>query len=225
MRDHGKEKSVAKKPQNEAPLKIIDAHLHTNFSGKPNKYSDIIYSKDSLDNDMKENGVIGAVSHTKSAYVGHFDGAPMHIIHCAGIDEDTKFADVEAGLKKKQFSCIKIYLGYIYKYATDPLYERYYKLAEKYQVPVVFHTGDTSEPDAMLKYSEPMILDEVAVKHRKNIFVIAHLGNPWVKTAAEIVYKNENVYADISAFLVGNFKDRSQANMDQQITEARRVGV
>lgn len=211
-------KKVSKKAHNEK-LQIIDAHLHTNFSGKPNSFSQILYSRETLEKEMKQNGVVGAISHTKSAYVGHFDGAPMNIVHCAGIDEDTKLSVVEDGLKKKKFSCIKIYLGYVHKYATDPLYVRYYKLAEKYNVPVVFHTGDTSTSDALLKFSEPMIIDEVAVKNRKVTFVIAHLGNPWVPTAAEIVYKNANVYADISAFLVGDLTERTQSNLDTQITK------
>ncbi len=211
-------KGVTKKSHDDH-FPIIDAHLHTNFSGKPNSYSGILYSRESLEKEMKQNGVVGAVSHTKSAYVGYFDGKPLNMIHCAGIDDDTKFTDVESGLKKKQFSCIKIYLGYVYKYATDPFYERYYKLAEKFNVPVVFHTGDTSDTDAMLKYSEPMAIDEVAVKHRKITLVIAHLGNPWVQTAAEIVYKNANVYADLSAFLVGDLTQRSQSNLDEQVTK------
>lgn len=211
-------KKVAEKSQKEN-IQIIDAHLHTNFSGKPNSFSQILYSRETLEKEMKQNGVIGAISHTKSAYVGHFDGTPMNIVHCAGIDDDTKLAVVEDGLKKKKFSCIKIYLGYIHKYATHPLYVRYYKLAEKYNVPVVFHTGDTSTTDALLKYSEPMIIDEVAVKYRNVTFVIAHLGNPWVQTAAEIVYKNANVYADISAFLVGDITKRTPSNLDTQITK------
>jgi uncharacterized protein len=31
--------------------------------------------------------------------------------------------------------------------------------------------------------------------------VLCHFGNPWVEEAAELVYKNENVYADTSGLL------------------------
>ena len=34
--------------------------------------------------------------------------------------------------------------------------------------------------------------------------MIAHFGNPWITDAAEVVYKNENVWADLSGLLVGD---------------------
>ncbi|OGI06618.1 MAG: hypothetical protein A2Y40_06045 [Candidatus Margulisbacteria bacterium GWF2_35_9] len=34
--------------------------------------------------------------------------------------------------------------------------------------------------------------------------VICHLGNPWVMDTAELLYKNENVYADLSGILIGD---------------------
>src|SRR5271169_877085 len=36
--------------------------------------------------------------------------------------------------------------------------------------------------------------------------VIAHMGYPWHRDAAEVVYKNRNVYADISGFVYGDFQ-------------------
>ena len=33
--------------------------------------------------------------------------------------------------------------------------------------------------------------------------VMAHFGNPWCMDAAEVMYKNDNVWADVSAILVG----------------------
>jgi predicted TIM-barrel fold metal-dependent hydrolase len=36
-------------------------------------------------------------------------------------------------------------------------------------------------------------------------FVICHLGNPWFQDTAEVLYKNDNVYADISGLILGDF--------------------
>ena len=35
-------------------------------------------------------------------------------------------------------------------------------------------------------------------------FVMAHFGNPWLTDAAEVVYKNVNVWADLSGLAVGD---------------------
>ncbi|MDP4170218.1 MAG: amidohydrolase family protein, partial [Bacillota bacterium] len=82
-----------------------------------------------------------------------------------------------------------------------------YQLAAKYLLPVVFHTGDTYSERGYLKYSHPLAIDEVAVKHRNVNFMIAHFGDPWTLTGAELIYKNSNVYADLSGLIVGTEKD------------------
>jgi predicted TIM-barrel fold metal-dependent hydrolase len=46
-------------------------------------------------------------------------------------------------------------------------------------------------------------MDEVAVDHGDVRFVLAHLGNPWLIDAAEVIFKNPNVWADLSGLLVG----------------------
>ncbi|HVK60725.1 MAG TPA: amidohydrolase family protein, partial [Bdellovibrionales bacterium] len=144
----------------------------------------------------------------------------LKLIHCAGVGGKTvEVARLEKGLKSKQFGCIKIYLGYVHQYATHPNYHVAYRLARKYKVPVVFHTGDTSTSDALVKYSDPLQIDEIAVQYRDVKFVIAHLGNPWVETAAEVVYKNENVYADVSAFLVGKQEYEPKEQWDEYVVK------
>jgi predicted TIM-barrel fold metal-dependent hydrolase len=55
---------------------------------------------------------------------------------------------------------------------------------------------------AKVKFADPLGVDEIAVTYPKITFVIAHLGNPWFHSAAEVVYKNDNVYVDVSAILL-----------------------
>jgi len=124
---------------------------------------------------------------------------------------------IEAGLKSKKFGCVKIYLGYIYKYAYDKAYLPIYKLAEKYQIPIVFHTGDTNTSKGKLKYADPMTIDEVAVDYPKVNFIMAHLGNPWINTASEVAYKNPNVYVDMSALLIGDISSYSQDDLQKYL--------
>lgn len=127
---------------------------------------------------------------------------------------------VEDALRIGIAKAIKIYLGYTYFYAYDKVYTPFYKLAEKYNCPVIFHTGDTFGEKALLKYAHPLTIDEVAVKFPKVNFVIAHLGNPWIIDAAEVIYKNPNVYADLSGFAIGKVDKAYEREITKKIRYA-----
>jgi uncharacterized protein len=96
---------------------------------------------------------------------------------------------------------IKLYPGYLPFDVTDPRLEPVYEWAERHRVPVWVHQGDTSDPDGLIKFARPIFLDEVAVRWRSVRFVLCHVGNPWMEEAAEVTYKNENVYTDTSGLL------------------------
>jgi predicted TIM-barrel fold metal-dependent hydrolase len=99
---------------------------------------------------------------------------------------------------------LKAYLGYIHVGPEDPSYVPYYRMAEKYQLPVIFHTGDNWSTKAKLKYAHPLRIDDVAADHPGVKFVMAHMGNPWLIDAAEVLFKNQNVHADLSGLYVGD---------------------
>lgn len=111
---------------------------------------------------------------------------------------------VEKIIASQRVIALKAYLGYLHFYPNDPGYRPYYELAAKYQLPFIFHTGDTYSPYAKLKFAHPLGVDEVAVDHRDIRFVMAHVGNPWMVDAAEVVYKNVNVWTDLSGLIVGS---------------------
>lgn len=191
----------------EFPSKIIDVHVHSLFNGQPERTSGVPRTREQFLYEMREVNGAGAVSLEGADGKGYEDDLSTHgVIRCAGVGKKVDVARIENGLRSGYYRCLKIYLGYIYQYAYDKNYEPAYRLAEKYDVPVVFHTGDTYDADGKLKYSNPLTIDEVAVEHRKVNFVIAHCGNPWIQSAAEVAYKNPNVYLDGSAFLIGDLR-------------------
>ncbi len=120
---------------------------------------------------------------------------------------------------------LKLYPGYEPYYPNDPNLQPVYVLAEEYQVPVMIHAGDTFTPTGKLKYSHPLHVDEVAVEHPGVDFVICHLGNPWIRDCMEVVYKNKNVYTDISGLVLGGFTDRFESFMRKQLQEMLEYGV
>jgi len=129
-----------------------------------------------------------------------------------GVADPTKtdaahFARVEETLRAGKVVALKCYLGYLHFEPAHPNYRRYYELAARYNLPVMFHTGDTYSPRAKLKYAHPLGVDEVAVDHPDARFVMCHIGNPWTTDCAEVVYKNMNVWADLSGLIVGDDAD------------------
>src|SRR5262245_59490018 len=114
------------------------------------------------------------------------------------------FRRVEGILADGSVIGLKCYLGYLHYEPAHPNYRRYFELAAKYQLPVLLHTGDTFSPRAKLRFAQPLAIDDVAVDHPETRFVMCHVGNPWMTDAAEVIYKNMNVWADLSGLVVGN---------------------
>lgn len=202
--------------------KIIDAHTHTNFEDEwmkeGAKESKVDYSQEGLKKEMAENNVAAVVSITiasSNKNVSTDFQTPL-LIKCntenavniaainpykAGKEEIKKTKEL---IKSGEIKGLKVYLGYFPFYPYDKVYHPFYNLAAKYNIPVIFHTGDTYSEKAKVKFAHPLNVDEVAVDFPNTKFVIAHLGNPWVIDAAEVIYKNKNVYGDLSGFAVGD---------------------
>jgi predicted TIM-barrel fold metal-dependent hydrolase len=92
-------------------------------------------------------------------------------------------------------------LGPIYQ-NIHPLDERMmpiYKFCEKRNLPILIHQGTTFPQKAPLKYSLPILLEDVALQFPDLKMVIAHMGHPWIDETIVLIRKQPNFYADISA--------------------------
>jgi predicted TIM-barrel fold metal-dependent hydrolase len=127
--------------------------------------------------------------------------------------------ELRAFLKERMIVGLKIYPGYEPFFPNDTRMTPVYEMAEEFDVPVMIHTGDTFSPQGKLKYSHPIHVDEVAVDYPDVKFIICHLGSPWFRDTMEVVYKNSNVFTDISGLVLGNFTDRFESYMSKQFQE------
>lgn len=212
-------------------MNIIDAHVHfsriESFYKTARDISGVDYSLNGLKKEFERNGVVlgigmGVTEQGERRFPDKESPNPMildmeeevpaFLMECAGINPvrlagkgsglQAELDRIEARLKHPAAAGIKLYAGYYHYYVHDDVYEPVYELARAYNLPVVIHTGDTYSSEGLLKYSHPLTVDELAVKHRDITFMICHMGDPWVMDGAEIVYKNPNVYADLSGLLV-----------------------
>jgi uncharacterized protein len=84
-----------------------------------------------------------------------------------------------------------------------PLYEA----AQELQIPVLIHTGHTGvgagEPGGggiRLKYSNPMLIDDVAVDFPDLSIIMAHPSFPWQDEALSVARHKPKVYIDLSGW-------------------------
>ncbi len=146
-------------------------------------------------------------------------GVPFALLSPALLEELRQF------LRDDAVRGLKLYPGYEPFFPNDPILEPVYSLAKEFRVPVMIHSGDTYTPGGKLKYAHPLNVDEVAVDHPDVDFIICHLGNPWIRDCMEVVYKNKNVYTDISGLVLGDFSDRFESFMRKQLQEMLEYGV
>lgn len=81
---------------------------------------------------------------------------------------------------------------------TSERAERVFAVAEELGLPVLWHQGTSFIRSGPLKYSNPVAVDEVAIRHPELRVVVAHLGHPWIEETIVVVRKHPFVYADIS---------------------------
>jgi hypothetical protein len=114
---------------------------------------------------------------------------------------------------------LKLYPGYEPFYPHDKRCQVIYDLALEHDVPVMIHSGDTYSPSGKVRYSHPLHIDDVAVDNPGLKLVICHLGNPWIRDCMEVVYKNQYVYTDVSGLVLGDFEEKFEKFMLQQVRE------
>jgi len=209
-------------------LKIVDAHVHysriASFEECARHTSIVDYSEQGFLDEIAACNVVKSICMGLVETIpGGFpdDKAEMPMMAdletvlppgmslCLGINPHTltdhSIAKTEDMIKNsKSVVGMKIYAGYYHVDITDAIYDSVYDLAEKYDVTIVIHTGETYSDRGLLKYAHPLRVDDLAVANPDMRIVACHMGAPWVFDACEIAAKNPNVFIDLSGILVGD---------------------
>lgn len=96
-------------------------------------------------------------------------------------------------------------------YPDDPALYPIYEACIKHNRPITFHAGMSWEPDAPMKYAQPLHFEEVAIRYPELRMNLAHFGFPWVLETAALLLKYPNVYADVA----GIYMDGPEQFFDQ----------
>lgn len=203
---------------------IIDTHTHI--------YSDETYKTyfEKADGRIAKAISLACWEYTDSDELIEFVSTKKNLFVVGNIHID---GDIEKQLKlhdkwfqEEKIIGIKMYPGYQYFYPSDKLVYPVAELCQKYNKPLIFHSGDVWNPkgDAILKYSHPIHVDGLAVKYPECKIIIAHFGFPYHLEAANVVSKNKNVYTEISGTLDEMDTQEEHDNLIKQyIADLKRV--
>jgi uncharacterized protein len=217
-------------------MSIIDCHVHLNIYDGINKTEKVLSLQERLNallETMENNNIV--YSLLLSSYkVDVNRPSTDQIIDIVNKNDNKNKIGVVAGftidnhsqedlknyrqwLKDDVIKGIKLYCGYEPYYPYDERYQIVYDMCIEFGCPLMIHTGDTFSRRAKIKYSHPLTIDDVAVDNPELKIVMCHIGNPWTTDCQEILYKNENVYADISGLIVGDFTLPSERQYAKKI--------
>jgi len=107
---------------------------------------------------------------------------------------DLEYAVNELGI---QCLCLEPWLHKIN--SNDKLYYPIYAKAVELAIPVWIHTSLNLEPKLSMDYGRPIYIDEVAGHFPELKIIAGHGGWPWVNEMMAVLWRHENVYADIAA--------------------------
>lgn len=211
---------------------IIDCHVHINQYELMQNVPTLESRLDALQREMTSNNVDYALI-LSSYKTDEYRPSARQIIEAArkydnlglvagfSIDNHTgeDLKDYRAWIKDGLVRGLKIYSGYEHYYPYDERYQKIYDTCIEFDIPVMVHTGDTLSKKSKLRYAQPLNLDDVAVDNPELKIIMCHLGNPWIEDAQEVIYKNKNVYGDISGFVMGDFDHYFEKMMSDKVSE------
>jgi predicted TIM-barrel fold metal-dependent hydrolase len=110
-----------------------------------------------------------------------------------------QLAELERCVGELGIKGLKLYPTYQHFYPNDnklfPLYEK----AQALNIPVMIHTGSSVFPGSLMKYGDPLFLDEIAVFFPALKIIQSHAGRGfWYDRAFFLANIHENVYMDIT---------------------------
>jgi uncharacterized protein len=194
-------------------MEIIPCHLHF---FKEDRYPG--YEKDFINiiNEAKVSQVVvfgndAQDETTNDTLVGLKDKFPEKIFCLPEIN--IKQSDVLERMtifvKEQKMSGFKIYPSKCFCYPDDHKMFKIYERAVELDVPIAFHSGRVPgdfKKYGLLKYAQPIYLDEVAARFPELKIVISHAGNPMFEQTL-MLGNRENINIDLTG-VTGQWRDK-----------------
>jgi len=120
-----------------------------------------------------------------------------------------------------------VYDGYT---LSDPEFEPYLDLCERYNIPVAVHTGGGPPdityrccPNFRIKLGDPYTLEDVLAKHPKLRIYMMHAGEVFFENALRMMLQYPQLYTDLGVILWVDEQPKDYA--EQFLRKAKKYGV
>ncbi|MEK7211364.1 MAG: amidohydrolase family protein [Patescibacteria group bacterium] len=210
---------------------LIDAHTHIRIGENPENAAGLVGSLRASGIDkafvLADHQLDDCTTEQVLREIKPFFGTLYAVATISSFHPQPSLFQFEEWLWTRQIYGLKFYPGYEHYYPDAGLFLPYLELLQKYNRPAMFHSGDPIKSDgasrAKLKYAHPIHIDDVATDMPELKIIICHMGYSWVIDAAEVCYKNPNVWVDVSGFVYGKFTPKDYFNFQHFLGEFRRV--
>ncbi len=127
---------------------------------------------------------------------------PDKLVGVASVDPNDPecIEQLEHAVKNLGFRALKLSGAYQDFNPAESCYDPLYRKAEELDIPIFWHQSTTAFAVTPLRWSKPILLDEVAQRFPKLRQMICHIGHPWHTDAVMVIRKHKNVYADMSGY-------------------------
>ena len=158
---------------------------------------------------MTRFNIIKAVVSGPLAHVHRWQAAaPDRIIGGVGLAPGVALPDLEILRREFESRRVRVLgelgLPYLGLTPNDPKLEPYLALAERLDIPVALHTGAgpprapyEGAPKSRVALGNPLLLEEVLVRHPKLRVYLMHAGEPWFEGTVAVMTTYPQVYADL----------------------------
>ncbi|MHC4618827.1 MAG: amidohydrolase family protein [Planctomycetota bacterium] len=180
---------------------IVDCHTHMNCAGGGVEASEHVAAAETVDVCV----VLADVSDSSekankklAEYVGRHKDKMVGFGFVEPRTDKTGMKDLTAISEKQGLKGTVLYCSACGFHPVDSSAMRFYESAEELGLPVFFHNGGPLGRGAVLTYSQPFLLDEVASSFPRLKMVIGNMGLPFLEQTMAVVAKHKNVYADLT---------------------------
>lgn len=192
---------------------IIDMHLHSDWWDIPEieepltklkSFKDQTTYRDSTFKYLKQYNIVRAMTDGKYALDYQTLQPSIIIPGINGLGEslDSLRKWFKNGTYKVMAEFAPQYEGIA---PNDESLEKYFLLAEEYDIPVGIHMGlgppgaaYVGFPKYRMSLSNPLLLEDVLVKHPKMRIYVMHAGWPFIDELIGLLYAHPQVYVDIA---------------------------
>ncbi|MHC4507632.1 MAG: amidohydrolase family protein [Planctomycetota bacterium] len=181
---------------------IVDCHTHINLAADDAETSEHFAAAETVDGCIvlaTANGPSEEINKKLAQYANKHKEKMVGFAVLQPSKEKVNASTLKHLVEKLGLKGVVLYCSACGFHPAHSRAMRFYESVQELALPVFFHNaGDTVGPQAVLEYTQPHLLDEVAREFPELKMVIGNMGAPFIEQTLLMVSRHKNVYADLT---------------------------